>query len=387
MSKIQTAHIILFQFVCIILVVYVIYEQIVEYLKNEDSSSVSFRRFNQDQRDLYPTYSICMHSIKGAILKAQPKDFENEPQFGMDSYHKVLIGKKKLQKNFKNINFENNVVDIIPEFIDMSVSFTKQGEEGIAWTRKEKSKNNDIPPFYKSYHDPYFSCITKDVKFTKSQILHYDYLVLNAEKLHNFVKNVSDYDNTTNLFLYVHHPGQLVREFGKHTFQLNSLDFENAFNGIGNYHEIHVSQVEVVRQRRDGISQCNDTLSNEDDMFIRTAVQYSKCIPSFWKNLYLSTDTIGSKLPECNSSIQYANIHRNFLPPNNFENITKLYKEPCNQMRVTFNVLQKSATNIPRGFLVLAFNYDTEEYRETLNHKAFGELVNRNWFLKLLMLL
>ena len=136
MSKIQTAHIILFQFVCIILVVYVIYEQIVEYLKNEDSSSVSFRRFNQDQRDLYPTYSICMHSIKGAILKAQPKDFENEPQFGMDSYHKVLIGKKKLQKNFKNINFENNVVDIIPEFIDMSVSFTKQGEEG-----KERAEN------------------------------------------------------------------------------------------------------------------------------------------------------------------------------------------------------------------------------------------------------
>ena len=160
--------------------------------------------------------------------------------------------------------FENHVVDISREFIDMFLSFTKQGERtGSSWFRKEQSKTN--PPFYQSYHDPYFCCITKNVKFTKSQILHYDYLVLNAQKLQDFVKNVSNYDNTINLFLYVHHPGQLVREFGKHTFQLNWLDFENAINGTENYYEIHMSHVEVVRKRFDGIIQCNATLEDEDN--------------------------------------------------------------------------------------------------------------------------
>jgi hypothetical protein len=385
MIAIQTAYIKVFQFVCIIFVVYMIYGQFMEYLENEDSSSVSFRKFNQDQRDVYPTYSICMHSAKGAILKVQPKNLEKETHLGIDIYHNILIGKEKVHKRFKDIKFENNVVDISQEFIDMFVSFTKQGEQSISWPKNEKSKKTDTTPFYKSYHDPYFSCITKDVKFTKSQILHYDYLVLNAQKLHNFVKNVSEYDKTTNLFLYVHHPGQLVRQFGKRTFQLNSLDFKNAINGTGNFHEIHLSQVEVVRKRPDGIIQCNNKLLDEDDMYIRTAIKYAKCIPSFWKNVYLSSDTVESHLPECNSSIQYADIHRNFLPPNSFESTAKMYKEPCNQMRVTFNLLQKSPTTPLRSSLVLAFNYNTEEYRETRNHRLFGELFNHDGGLKFLI--
>ena len=84
-----------------------------------------------------------------------------------------------------------------------------------------------------------------------------------------------------------------------------------------------------------------------------------------------------SNLPECNSTIQYANIHRGCLPPNNFEYIKRLYKEPCNQMRVTINLLQKNPTGLPRSSLVLSFNYNTEEYRETLNNRAFGELIKQ----------
>jgi hypothetical protein len=312
-----------------------------------------------------------MHSTKGAILKPPPKDLGNEDSFGIESYHKMLIGNEQLHKNFKDIDFENNTVDIFHEFFDMFVSFTKQGKEVISWP---SSKKNYTPPFYRSYHDPYFCCITKDVKFTKSQILHYDYLVLSAQKLYNYMKNVSNYDNTTNLFLYVHHPGQLVREFGKQTFQLNWLDFENAINGTGNYHEIHMSHVEVVRKRFDGIIQCNATIDNEDNMWVQNSIKSAKCIPSYWKNVYLSSDAIEPNLPECNSSFQYANLHKYYLPPNNFENITKLYQEPCNQMRITLNLLQKDLHS-PGSALVLAFNYNTEEYRETLNNRAFGELI------------
>ena len=371
MSVTQTAYIKLFQFVCIILVVYSIYEQFIEYLKNEDSSSISFRKFNHEKRDLYPIYSICMHSTKGAILKLPPKDLGNETRLGMSSFHKMLIGIEELHENFNDIDFENNTVDIFNEFFQMFVSFTKQGKEAVSWPGNQKSKSSHSPPFYRSYNDSYFCCITKDVKFTKSQILHYDYLVLNAQKLYNYMKNVSNYDNTTNLFLYVHHPGQLVREFGKQTFQLNQLDFQNAINGTGNYHEIHLSHVEVVRKRFDGIIQCNATLDDEDDMWIQKAISSVKCIPTYWKKT--SSDTIKPNLPECNCSTQYANLHKHFLPPNNFESTTKLYKEPCNQMRITLNLLQKDLHN-PGSALVLAFNYNTEEYRETLNHRAFGEL-------------
>ena len=135
-----------------------------------------------------------------------------------------------------------------------------------------------------------------------------------------------------------------------------------------------MSHVEVVRKRFDGIIQCNATIDNEDDMWVQNSIKSAKCIPSYWKNVYLSSDAIEPNLPECNSSIQYANLHKYYLPPNNFENITKLYQEPCNQMRITLNLLQKDLHS-PGSALVLAFNYNTEEYRETLNNRAFGELI------------
>ena len=59
----------LFQGMCILLVVLMSYHLLLQYLKNEDSSSVSFRKFNNDERDVYPSFSICMHSVKGATLK------------------------------------------------------------------------------------------------------------------------------------------------------------------------------------------------------------------------------------------------------------------------------------------------------------------------------
>ena len=124
MDAFKTASITLFEWFCIILVVYSSYEQFIEYLKNEDSSSVSFRKFNQDERDIYPTYSICMHSSKGAILKVKPNNFENDSHLGIDKYHKMLIGKETLLKSVIDMDFENRVVDISHEFIDMFLSLT-----------------------------------------------------------------------------------------------------------------------------------------------------------------------------------------------------------------------------------------------------------------------
>ena len=63
----------LFQSICILLVILMSYQQLLQYLRNEDSSSVSFRQFNNDERDVYPSFSICMHSVKGATLKKYPE--------------------------------------------------------------------------------------------------------------------------------------------------------------------------------------------------------------------------------------------------------------------------------------------------------------------------
>ena len=360
----------LFQSICIILVILMSYQQLLQYLRNEDSSSVSFRQFNNDERDVYPSFSICMHSVKGATLKKYPEIHGVNGSDGIEIYRNMLKGRQKLSMEFKMFDLENNSIDILSEFVDMFVSYSKQGKQISVWNRKQYKHTES--PFYKSYQDPYFSCITKSVGFVKNQILHYDYLVLNAVGFLKYIRNATRHDNTTNLFFYVHHPGQLLREFGKQTFQLNLLDFENAVNNTNNYREIHISQVDVVRKREGGIIPCHDGLNDEDHQWLNSVISNVTCVPTYWGDIHHSSSSVHCKIPDCNSSDQYENLHEQYLPPNNFDTGAYLYDSPCNQMRTTLNYLQKDLSTAD-NVLVLALSYNTEEYREVLNHRAMGK--------------
>ena len=360
----------LFQSICILLVILMSYQQLLQYLRNEDSSSVSFRKFNSDKRDVYPSFSICMHSVKGATLKKYPDIQGFNGSNGAEIYRKMLKGRHKLSMEFKTFDFENNSIDILSEFVDMFVSYSKQGKQISVWNRKQYKHTES--PFYKSYQDPYFSCITKSVRFVKNQILHYDYLVLNAVGFLKYMKNATRHDNTTNLFFYVHHPGQLLREFGKQTFQLNRLDFENTVNNTNNYREIHISQVDVVRKREGGIIPCHDGLDDEDHQWLNSVISEVRCVPTYWRGTHHSSSSAHAEIPDCNSSDQYGNLHEHYLPPNNFDTGANLYDSPCDQMRTTLNYLQKDLSTAD-NVLVLALSYNTEEYREVLNHRAMGK--------------
>ena len=49
-----------FDFICIILAAYMTWKQVNIYLKNEDFSEISFKRFTEGTGYHYPTYTICL---------------------------------------------------------------------------------------------------------------------------------------------------------------------------------------------------------------------------------------------------------------------------------------------------------------------------------------
>ena len=360
MKMLETIALKLFQLFCIFLVLLLTYQQFWAYLSNQDSSSVSYRKFNVEEKDIYPTFSICLYSNNGGILKQDSKLFGMKGSEGVDLYHNMLIGHENVTSDLKKIEFDKSCVDILDEFVDISFSHTKQGEQIHPWHHATNTINES--PFYKSYHDPYFRCITKSMEYVKHQILDYDFVMLNASKLYEYMKN-----NTGNLLVYIHHPGQLVREFRKQIFQLTLQDFQKAMNNSNNFRDIHLNQVEVLRKRYDGSTPCNDSLANDDRMWLETVMTAVNCIPSYWKGLYHLQE---SNLPECNSKTQYKDLNQYYLPPNNIDNGTILYEEPCNQMRITTSVITNDYQD---NHLVLGFRYAREEYRETNNYRAFGK--------------
>ena len=75
-----------------------VYQQFKLYIHNEDSSSLSYRAFNHEEKDLYPTFSICLHSNEGGIFK--PKYAKNgyESIMTLGKYHEILLGYEYINK-------------------------------------------------------------------------------------------------------------------------------------------------------------------------------------------------------------------------------------------------------------------------------------------------
>ena len=124
--------------------------------------------------------------------------------------------------------------------------------------------------------------MTKRVKYVPNQILNFASLVFNATSFYN--------SNVENLLVYMHHAGQLTRQFGKQILQLTRSNFKKAMNSSSNYYTIHINQVEILRKRHDAIIPCNRTLTDDDAMWRNKIIEKIGCIPDYWSELYSDSE-------------------------------------------------------------------------------------------------
>lgn len=355
-----------FQLVCLITFLVLVSIQVQLYVENKDSSSVGYRRFNQEKKDIYPAVSICLQSRQGAIFKGDHFILKKLGSNGGKIYQDMLLGSKNATDKEYNISYNQVTKNLFDDFVEVYFTMTKQGEIIDTWQPNPESNDSgnlsDFKhPFFRSYQDPYITCMTKKVEFVQNQLLNLGSLVLNAP---SFYKS-----NIENLLVYMHHPGQLIRQFGKQILHLTPSNFRKALNGSDNYYSIHINQVEVLRKRPDGSVPCNSSLENEDILWREKIMQHVGCIPPYWSELHPSSKTaFNDELYKCNTTEQLQLIREHYLPPKHTDNGTKLYIGPCNQFGITASVIQSDLEEN----LILGFNYVVEEYRETVNRRAFG---------------
>ena len=350
-----------FQLLCIAAVLLLVFIQFQSYMDNKDSSSVRYRKFNYEERDLYPAVSICLHSSSGSIFKEDEELFGLKGAEGGKLYQNMLLGNENITEEFAEIKYDNVTKNLLENYVNVVFTMTKQGELIDIW---DSSSDNEEAPFFKSYQDPHFLCVTKRIQYTKNQVLNFATLVFKASDLYN--------SSIGNLLVYMHHSGQLTRQFGKQIFEVRKPDFKKAINGKDNYYKVHINQVDVLRKRYNGMVPCNDSLKNDDMVWREKVMEEVGCIPAYWMDLHphinsQRRDT--TNLPKCMTSQQYRQISQYYLPPRHTDNGTRLYVGPCDQMGITASVTQ---SDLGEGELVFGFSYVVEEYRETVNTRAFA---------------
>ena len=197
MVNVQYLRMKLFQLSCVALAGYMTYVQFKNYISNEDVSVVSFRKFNSDIDDLYPSFSICMIGSTGEIFK---KDEILKIWSGLNNeraarqYQKSLRGKERNITNISEADFDKITINFIEDIlIDFFVRSNKD----------RRKKPSEPAPIFNSYQDTKHICFSREVKYEKGLMLYMDIAKLDSVVL-------LELDIT--LLFFVHQKGALTKQ-------------------------------------------------------------------------------------------------------------------------------------------------------------------------------
>ena len=87
------------ELLCLFSAAYMTYMQFQHYLKNEDFASISYRKFNKEEKDEYPSFTVCLVGLRGQIF-TQFHDVINTANYTRESYSNYLNG--FLLRDFQN---------------------------------------------------------------------------------------------------------------------------------------------------------------------------------------------------------------------------------------------------------------------------------------------
>ena len=336
------------------------YRQYQMYMNNHDISSISYRRYNSESKDDYPSFSICLYSSFGMIFKRDKNILGLKGWEDGSLYRKILLGEESVmdKSRISEIDFDAVGVNILDDIIDTFQIVTKQ-ETFMYEYKKLRPTKKYLKDFVPIYQDPNQICVTRNRIYTKRLILNYELLKLDADLLYNI---------TADLHIYIHKPGSLTRILHKPTTSFSLYDFKEMVQNSppklqNNHYHFNINYVEVIQNRPDGITPCNETLHDDDAQYRQVVTNKVGCIPAYWKRFFRFSSTKLSiqSLPDCVHQEQLYEISKFYLPDLNVENATKLYLEPCRKMKTVISVKKTSVNE--RKKLVLQFDYTQEDYK------------------------
>ena len=334
------------------------------YLENKDTSTISYKRFNQSPIDEYPTFSVC---LKGpelywkhdkiifsrfgttsaqyiAILKGGGIKYDYNETSGL--YENVLIG----TENSSTTDFHQ--FSLNPIRVITGVDFvTQQDNYSEHYGTGSEGRRLLNIPFHVGYQAPDEVCFTRNSSFKSELIRVHDLVSLDRSLL----------DPGNHLYLdfriIVHYPGQLLRSFRKPSFRSTLSSYTK--NKIL---ELKVSHVTTLRKRKDSNIPCNEKIKSDDLQILQEIITRIGCIPIYWKPL---TSTY-KELVVCNNSVQLKNAQ---LYTEHFEDIMSSYDPPCIEMTSVVKSTRDLEQRDQQFQMII--QYVQSFYQEIENKKAY----------------
>ena len=337
--------------VCLCSTGYMTYLQFKYYLDNDDLASISYRTFNKEETDEYPTFSICFGEYEEGTIFQQSHDAFTSNNITPKSYSNYLSGSvKDYPDQFNAIKFDDVIKDIYAGYLMHTMEdYFQEGNF--------KEGSVEMLPTYRNHRE---LCLTKNTFHRKNIQQLVDVVGLNSSML-----------NTGKLVvrIYVHHKGQLLRSFGfSEGYSSEFYPTKNLENGI--LRKIYIGQVDVLRKRAKGKIPCDPHMQDEDEYRIDQAIKSTGCIPTFWEP-FAARVRLNQTTPICRDVMEYNKVAKqihNILT--NFETNHGIYKSPCTMMMISTTTGDEPDFKEP-GVLAIELVHKQNLYREILNTEAY----------------
>ena len=335
------------RFGCFIAFLFIAYYQIKKYLKNEDASVFSVKRFEGIDWESFPGITICFQSGEHPVSEGlyNETSIRSDLNITPKQYGEILLGIKN-HENIKNIleyNFEENTIRLRDYLKKFRIQDTDENEyvweygenlehpnfhyvinRPFDWNENETSFENQRPLFVK-YLDPEIKCFSHHPQLDKGKSVDSVDFYFYISKL----LSISD----GRLYMYVHYKDQLLRSM-RYIYKIRH------FSGISrvesnNQIVLDLNYIRVVKNRVDAKQTCNKTLFNDDQEWLTQVVMNAGCIPPYWASLL----KIKSKLVSCSSKSQLQLISKYLAFKNAYGRnlMFDKYKPPCQGTRVSAN--------------------------------------------------
>ena len=330
------------------------------FTENDNSTSITYRRFNNEPKDEYPTFSICFegtpfhwyHDIDiykafelrteqyELMLKGRPA-FRYQYDPSSKSFRKMSTFVKN-EPNAAHKEFHVQLIDFLSE-----ANFSSLNKDDSRFFANTDGGGLEEQPFTVSYHTPDHICFARDSTYVSNLMRTEDLLTLDR----SLIKN--DMYKDTKIKVFVHHPGQLIRSLAIPTFTSSFLDYKHE-----KLLSFKMSQSTAIRKRSDYREPCSSTINDYDKYLMNVVINGTNCIPPYWKEIV--PDKPGITM--CTSQEQLQMVYKNIT---DWENVMKRHDRPCTDMYniVGWNWVDIEGTKESEG-IQIKFYYQEQYYQE-----------------------
>ena len=348
-----------------------------KYFKDESSTQIEYRTYQDTERDIYPTITLCIwNNGFEQQLGLYDRKVLNETYKINDPLEYIhFLDGYIWQDEMIGVNYDDVTLNIEDRVEHIQVTNDRM-QKLYGWSPKDKNSDEDtnssfffsnitqVFPFYTSYRHAWGKCFSLDLTVEKMPNIQ-GHLI--SEIMIKF-KDIRI--PGVNLQYVISYPGQILQGF--------PIDMEFAWSqrittGYFKAKWFLIDSIEIFRKRNTDRNPCNKNWKGYDDAVFRDIIKKAKCRPPHWN--------ISSNYPICNSKEKTKNVS---IPGSSGKiaaaSFLKSFLQPCDWLQAATLTTFAEQRGISLGGLIptgggksadVVFQFKNDRYKEIKDTRNF----------------